>query len=132
MKTRNGFVSNSSSSSFVAILREVDFNEFLKDQTAATKKLINSVVKKIKYCGIDSVIFSEYSDAGGGRMFEYSDKDSDTLFSEWIEETTEDMDEYDEDQIEDDSHDVIYNFTEYACKLEKEGKAVTASPGDGC
>lgn len=66
MKTRSGFVSNSSSSSFVAIVEKSVFEkalENLKDER--DRKVIKHVAQKENKFGKTLMTVNEYSDSGG-------------------------------------------------------------------
>jgi hypothetical protein len=66
MKTRSGFVSNSSSSSFVAIVEKSVFEkalENLKDER--DRKVIKHVAQKQNKFGKTLMTVNEYSDSGG-------------------------------------------------------------------
>ena len=66
MKTRNGFVSNSSSSSFVAIVEKSTFDKVLsmmKDDR--DKRVIKHVANKESRFGKTLMTVNEYQDSGG-------------------------------------------------------------------
>lgn len=70
MKTRNGFVSNSSSSSYVLFANKKYFDATLKkfnDIMPIIHEYKNErYLKKIKFLGKDIMVLSDWTDAGGG------------------------------------------------------------------
>ena len=75
MKTRNGFVSNSSSSSFVILTARSDFDRILKNQHDDVRALVEglrnakAVVEDVRAFGQDMVKFGFQS--GNSSTFEY-------------------------------------------------------------
>jgi hypothetical protein len=79
MKVRHGFVSNSSSSSFVLVTTKKHFddvmsraNEWLKEDEF--RNVLGDVIKTMggtrKFAGQEIVVFSTYCDNGGGGTLE--------------------------------------------------------------
>lgn len=94
MKTRSGFVSNSSSSSFVLIVKKEDYQEMYDSELTNDERKIADATMEFKTClGINMAIFADFSTDGG------------------------DACEYLEVDIKgEDKHEVYYQFQE---KLEK-------------
>ena len=76
MKLRTGFVSNSSSSSFVLVISKKDHEEALKQMPAAAEKLFDYLdCSEGKIGDVELVLFGEWSDAGGSGTWNYIDED---------------------------------------------------------
>lgn len=72
MKTRNGFVSNSSSSSFVLIITKETYDRTLEKLDNNFDKAVVSAFAEFKKLGnVDIVGFSGWSDHSGYDQFEY-------------------------------------------------------------
>jgi hypothetical protein len=102
MKVRIGFVSNSSSSSFVCAIKADSFNEKLKELNKLDQKILNHLFQKDSAFGQDVRTFSEYDSHGYGSW-------------EWA------MDDFDWDDEEEDDKDgraytLVHNFID---KFEK-------------
>jgi hypothetical protein len=65
MKTRNGFVSNSSSSSFVCVVRKEDHEKILSELSEKEKSLISGLFKESSFAGIPVVLRGDLTDPGG-------------------------------------------------------------------
>ena len=71
MKIRTGFVSNSSSSSFVITTTKKAYDRFLSTASEYEKAVLNALESDTaKLDGVDVVSFSCYSDCGGGGTFD--------------------------------------------------------------
>jgi hypothetical protein len=65
MKVRTGFVSNSSSSSFVIMTTKKNHDEVLSKLTEFHKKVVEAIgIKEFKFCDIDCVAVGIYSSHG--------------------------------------------------------------------
>ena len=65
MKIRTGFVSNSSSSSFVIAVRKEAHEEALKQLTKYEKAIINDIAREDKIFDIEVFIIGDMTDMGG-------------------------------------------------------------------
>ena len=71
MKTRNGFVSNSSSSSFVLIVKKEDYDdaiELIDDDNGNVKKMADATVEFKSIFGTEVAVYSEFSGMEGGSI----------------------------------------------------------------
>lgn len=60
MKIRNGFVSNSSSSSFMCLMKVEDVEETLKDMPEYVKVVVNELTYKVNVFGMELIGFESY------------------------------------------------------------------------
>jgi len=65
MKLRNGFVSNSSSSSFVIVLTKENHEKVLKEQNPYVQAIINLLAEERSGFGMDLVSIPTWGTAGG-------------------------------------------------------------------
>jgi len=71
MKTRLGFVSNSSSSSFCLIVEKEAYKRKLEEVHPYVKAVIEAMAKKeVKFMGHEAVMIGTWSDRGGCDNFE--------------------------------------------------------------
>ena len=78
MKIRTGFVSNSSSSSFVAIIDVDAYKEAMKAADKYTKAVVKALdPKTVTVGGTDLVVISAYMGQGGDCVFDEMDIDVD-------------------------------------------------------
>ena len=133
MKTRTGFVSNSSSSSFIAVATEDAFEEALSQMTdEREKKIVKYLAKKRTCLGQKVRVVKEFTDAGGFSSVWGcdSDNESDILEKVGIEQP-EDEDADDQDWYPQDS---LFTYTqildEMATKPEWKNKIFSEDVGD--
>ena len=88
MKTRNGFVSNSSTSSFVLIMTKERYEESIKDYKKEEKKVIDSMASKSKFLGRDIVTFKNLCDRGGESYLYLAMEDDSEEMKEIVDEYT--------------------------------------------
>ena len=78
MKIRDGFVSNSSSSSFVVIITKDAFDKAFNEAHPYIQAVIRAMERnKGKFIGVDVVLMGT-SDTHGGSSFDYLEVDYDT------------------------------------------------------
>lgn len=77
MKTRSGFVSNSSSSSFFIMAKEEDVNKALEQCHDYVKAVVEAIGKHKEFDGKKVVVFSGMTTMGGEGTFDYLDIDYD-------------------------------------------------------
>jgi len=122
MKSRNGFVSNSSTSSFIILLKNDAYNEKYKEADDYTKAVLDVVVGSPKTDEEASTVFGipcrivEFSDGNYDSFNEYYEHEVD-----WKGEIPE---EYDPDYYGCASRDAFEKFTD---KLENEKEIETFS-----
>ena len=84
MKIRNGFVSNSSSSSFFCVLSKKDHDKIMSELTKKQQKIINKYIENEKIGDMDVVGYGYASDRNGGSLYS-----GDIYFNEYQEEGDE-------------------------------------------
>ena len=81
MKIRNGFVSNSSSSSFVLITSKENYDATLSKASDYVKSIVEQLDKEFisieKFLDKDVVVITGYCTMGGNNEFDYSSIDID-------------------------------------------------------
>lgn len=77
MKIRNGFVSNSSSSSFVLLIPKTDYEKVTKDMTPFEKEVLNQlkINEKITFMNTEMVLFEEITGRDEGEVANLKDID---------------------------------------------------------
>jgi hypothetical protein len=119
MKVRNGFVSNSSSSSFVLITTKENYDKVLEDATPLQKFLAGAAgFEKKTAFGKDCLLFSE---AGSDDYSFYSELA--------IDEKLLPRSDYGEDDYRksDDIHEAWVKFTQALCKNSNESFSYSQS-----
>jgi len=77
MKTRNGFVSNSSSSSFVLIVKKEVHEKTMKQLEPYEKAVMNALISESKIFGQDVIYYGDLSVQDVSYTFEYLEVDWD-------------------------------------------------------
>jgi hypothetical protein len=119
VKVRSGFVSNSSSSSFIALFPAEEYEKIRKELSPTTVGVVEAIgLEKTNFMGIDCLKFGYIS--GNYSTLEYIDKNE---IKEKAEEVIEDRkDEYSDDFEETYQEDHIWDATyEFQDKLGKLG-----------
>lgn len=123
MKVRTGFVSNSSSSSFVFAVRKTTHDAVMLELKEEYKKIIEKTVYFKNALGLELAVRDEFNDCGGNVRYSGSlERDEDDYD---IEIEDEDGDIYEEPII----YIAIEKYEEL-CR-EKEPDYFTACPSDG-
>lgn len=130
MKIRFGFVSNSSSSSFLAILPKEDYDKIVKSLGPVGQAILEKVgTEKKKFAGKECVL--HYHVTGNYSTFECMDGGAviDRAQELAAEQGVSLPSEYDDEQCVDflweDLYEILSKFEEQVHKLEKNGNAVT-------
>lgn len=128
MKVRSGFVSNSSSSSFVALIPKTEWVGIIAGLSDIEMAAIETLIKDKTFCGVDCVEYKAMS--GNYDSFEYSDMGA-------IINRAKDLAKQngrtipDEDLDEDNIMELVYEGTSKietaAHKLGKANRAFTSS-----
>ena len=110
MKVRNGFVSNSSSSSFILIVKEEDYQKAL-ESFPVSGHLVDQLFEQDKALGLNVRIFSNWFDMGGNSRLEYVDIDESVL-PEDIEGVFELYDAFEKHLIETVGEENVFSHVE--------------------
>lgn len=126
MKTRLGFISNSSSSSFVIVLTDDAFEKALLSLNDNDAKIIKCIVKSKTLFGQKVKVLKEFSDAGGfSAIWGYDDKNVEKVIKKAKIDPDEDFS----------PADSVYNFVnvvdEMSKKKEWKDKIINEEIGDG-
>lgn len=124
MKIRNGFVSNSSSSSFVLVITKDEYDKIRNEKEPLDQAIMNAVMYSSKVLGTDCMVYENFSDHGGCGPFNEFDcsevveaakklaKEQNKLVCS-DEDFPTDLTEQDDwlrDVVSDGLHEVQYNF----------------------
>jgi len=131
MKIRLGFVSNSSSSSFLAILSKEDYDKIVKSLGPVGQAVLEQThPQKKEFAGQECVL--HYHITGNYSTFEYMDGNAviDRAHELASEQNVLLSDEYDDDEqcvdfLWEDLYEILSKFENQIYKLEKSGKAIT-------
>ncbi len=118
MKIRTGFVSNSSTSSFVVITTKENHERVLKDMHPFHQEIIKTLTKEINFLEKDMLYSMELSDAGGYSHLFGEESPAQEIIDNYEGELPEDWDE----------EEGLYNASElhdsYIEKLKENPKEV--------
>ena len=89
MKIRNGFVSNSSSSSYVLIIKKSEYDKAKKDIRKEVIDYFEKFIEKQIFLGEELVILQNYSDMSGGT------REYDETGPEFIDQEQKEFEDYD-------------------------------------
>jgi len=123
MKTRNSFVSNSSSSSFVLVATFEAHDKIMAKLSETEQKIMKHLITENTFGNQKVKIFKDYCDAGG---YYYHDPDN----FDWEKAG---IDEDDLEEPCDDFHEAKYHYQTAAEELKEEGEdgIVIEKVGDG-
>jgi len=96
MKTRNGFISNSSSSSFVLIVGKTVYDNEFKNLPPFEKDLISYASKTVDIDGKEVVVIEGCYGDGGNTFDNYDIGDGNTNYKKDSDIAEEETDDYDE------------------------------------
>lgn len=141
MRLREGFVSNSSSSSFLVLITKTNYQRFVKKLDPASKLISEHLKEEDKVLGKEAVKFSYVSDSQGNDSWNYTLEDADiaeelknlandsgldliSIYNANLPDINDDDYEMEyEDFIQDVIDDSLDNFKASLNKLAEEGKA---------
>ena len=121
MKTRTGFVSNSSSSSFVLITTKENHDKAMEKLSPYEKAVIKAIMEPDNVFGRKCMVGGEYSDNGGGGNLDYLEieyEDEDKAEDENADENA------DEDTDENDENNPYDAWEKYRNEVKKDRKSV--------
>jgi CRISPR/Cas system CSM-associated protein Csm4 (group 5 of RAMP superfamily) len=117
LKIRNGFVSNSSSSSFVMVVHRATHNEAMRRLPENYRKIMEQAVEFKTAMGTELAVFWNFSDAGGNSNYSGS------------------LNYWDYANVKENEHEeyLLYNATEAYENLcrKLEPDLLTINPSDG-
>lgn len=111
MKIRQGFVSNSSSSSFVQMTTKENHEKALEKLSPIGKAAIMELACYEQFLGKDVVVISEYEDRDGNGSLD-------------IENFDVDISQFGDD-CKDDWYNSVYNYKKEVAKIAKKGEVFT-------
>jgi len=116
MKVRTGFVSNSSSSSYVLVLRESDYNNLTANAdplTLAVLKYLGVAEGKLGDMKIRAISWME----GNYSSFEYFDGASEEMIDAWVEQQKKENPDYDPEYYGSPAYDCWEDFVTKASEV---------------
>jgi len=116
VKIRNGFVSNSSSSSFFTAVTKEGHEKVLSKMNDLEKTVVEAIVRKGKFAGIDIFTLSKSQDAGD---FDSLEDELSGVISTIINELEDKGEKFYEDDVCDDVYDAV---SEYQSKVSELGE----------
>jgi hypothetical protein len=131
MKIRSGFVSNSSSSSFLAIIKKDDYEKILKDLGPLAQATIEYTgASNKKFAGQDCIlhyhITGNYNSFEGANVENIRNRAQELAREQKVSLPAECTEEgYWEDFIWGNVYEVLSDFTDKVDELEKKGKAIS-------
>lgn len=129
MKTRNGFVSNSSTSSFVVVTTKTSHETALSKMPKCAKKIIKQIMNIHTECfGQKIVAGFEFTDGGGGGTWEEIDTELKQEETKELIKFLKDLDP--EMDIEEEKSFGYMIWETYTVLLDKEN-TFTINAGDG-
>lgn len=136
MKIRVGFVSNSSSSSFILIIKKDAYNDWLLKADPLDRAIVDATMRKNKVLGIDCMVYKRASSDGDGGSFENINIDKIvkkakklaktqgcSLAKNLAKENDMEEDEIDDDWLYDAVSEGLYDVECYFIKYLKSGEA---------
>ena len=131
MKIRSGFVSNSSSSSFLAIIKRDDYDKIIKSLSPIGQSLLEYVGwTKKGFAGHDCVLiyyvtgnYSSFECMDGGAVIDRAQEIADNRGVELPDDY--DDEEQRADFLYEDLYQILDKFKEQIAVLEKKGEAIT-------
>lgn len=128
MKIRNGFVSNSSSSSFVALIPKTEWSSVVAGLSDIELAAIETLIRDATFCGTDCIEYKSMS--GNYNSFDYADWDY--IKERALELATQNgrtipNEDFEKDIISDLVYEGTNKVENAACKLSKANKAFVSS-----
>jgi len=129
MKIRSGFVSNSSSSSFLMVVSQDTHDKVCANMSETEKKVVDMMTSEENFGQMKVRVFSEASDMSGNKSNEDMIYDAQSMVEEEAEKRGVEVSELSEHCDDDASElvsETIYNYQEECQKLEG-GDCVTVN-----